>query len=53
MEKWLTSFAYKTGISLWFVLISGVLAISIGLLTVSWAVLKAARSNPAEVLRKN
>ncbi len=53
MERWLTNFAYKTGISLWFILMSGFLALSVGLLTVSWAVLKAARSNPADVLRKN
>lgn len=51
MGKWLNNFAYKTTISLWLLLVSGLLALSIGLLTVSWAALKAARANPAEVLR--
>jgi putative ABC transport system permease protein len=53
MIRWLTNFAYKTTISPLFILASGFLALSVGLLTVSWAVLKAARANPAEVLRKN
>ena len=52
MGKWLNNFAYKTTISLWLLLASGLLALSIGLLTVSWAALKAAKANPAEVLRK-
>ena len=53
MGKWLNNFAYKTTISLWLLLASGILALSIGLLTVSWAALKAANANPAEVLRKD
>lgn len=53
MGKWLNNFAYKTTISLWLLLASGLVALSIGLLTVSWAALKAAKANPAEVLRKD
>ena len=53
MGKWLNNFAYKTTISLWLLIASGLLALSVGLLTVSWAALKAARANPAEVLRKD
>jgi putative ABC transport system permease protein len=53
MGKWLNNFAYKTTISLGFLLASGLLALAIGMLTVSWAALKAARANPAEVLRKD
>jgi putative ABC transport system permease protein len=52
MNKWLNSFAYKTTIGLWLPVISGFLALTIGLLTVSWAATKAARTNPAETLRK-
>jgi putative ABC transport system permease protein len=53
MDKWLNNFAYKTGISFWVFLASGFFAALIGLLTVTFAVNKASRSNPAETLRKN
>jgi len=52
MNKWLNNFAYKTTISLWLVIISGLFALAISLITVSWASNKAARTNPAETLRK-
>jgi putative ABC transport system permease protein len=52
MSMWLKNFAYKTNISLWIFLSSGLVTLSIGLITVSWAANKAARTNPAEVLRK-
>jgi putative ABC transport system permease protein len=52
MTRWLNNFAYKTPISLWVLLVSCLLTLSIGLLTVSWAANKAARTNPAETLRK-
>jgi len=52
MGKWLNNFAFKTTISLWLLIASGLFALIIGLVTVSWAASKAARSNPAEVLRK-
>ena len=53
MNKWLNTFAYKITISFWLLAISGLLAFAIGLLTVSWAANKAARTNPAETLRKD
>jgi putative ABC transport system permease protein len=52
MNRWLRTFAYKTSISIWLLLSSGLLTLAIGLLTVSWAANKAARTNPAETLRK-
>lgn len=52
INKWLNNFAYKTTISFWLLIASGLLALSVALLTVSWAALKAAKTNPAEVLRK-
>jgi len=52
MEKWLNNFAYKTNIGLWLLIASGLFALAIGLLTVSWAAFKSAKSNPAEVLRQ-
>ena len=53
MTKWLNNFAYKTTISLGLLIFSGLFALAIGLLTVSWAANKAARTNPAETLRKD
>lgn len=53
MNKWLNNFAYKTTISIWVLISSGLFALAIGLLTVSWAAGKAARTNPAETLRKD
>jgi len=51
MNKWLESFAYKTGLSWWIFAVAGVLAFAIALLTVSWQSLKAATCNPVEALR--
>jgi putative ABC transport system permease protein len=53
MTVWLGNFAYKTTISLWLLVVSGLFTLAIGLLTVSWAANKAARTNPAETLRKD
>jgi putative ABC transport system permease protein len=52
MSRWLNNFAYKTSISIWLLISSCLLTLSIGLFTVSWAANKAARTNPAETLRK-
>lgn len=51
MDKWLQSFAYKTELSLWIFCVSGVIALVIALLTVSWQSLRSATRNPAESLR--
>ena len=51
MNKWLESFAYKTNISWWIFALSGMLALGIALLTVSWQSWKAATRNPVEGLR--
>ncbi len=53
MSKWLNNFAYKTTIRWWLVAASGLIALIIGLLTVSWAANKAAKSNPAITLHKD
>jgi ABC-type antimicrobial peptide transport system permease subunit len=49
--KWLNEFAYKTNISIWIFMISGVLALTIAHLTISWQSWRAARRNPVEALR--
>ncbi|MEO0571942.1 MAG: ABC transporter permease [Bacteroidota bacterium] len=51
MNQWLLSFAYKTTLSWWVFTLSGLLALFIALLTVSWQSFKAAVINPVEVLR--
>jgi putative ABC transport system permease protein len=51
MNKWLENFAYKTNLSLWIFALSGVMALGIALLTVSWQSWKAAIRNPVEALR--
>lgn len=51
MNKWLENFAYKTELSWWIFALSGMLALGIALLTVSWQSWKAATRNPVEALR--
>ena len=51
MSIWLNNFAYKTPISIWIFISSGLFTLVIGLTTVSWAANKAARNNPTETLR--
>jgi putative ABC transport system permease protein len=53
MTRWLNNFAYKTTISLWLIFGSGLITLGIGLLTVSRAAIKAAKTNPAETLHKD
>ncbi|WP_320111064.1 ABC transporter permease [Draconibacterium orientale] len=51
MDKWLENFAYKTTLSWWIFALSGLLALGIALLTVSWQSWRAATRNPIEALR--
>ncbi|MFO7369371.1 MAG: ABC transporter permease [Bacteroidales bacterium] len=51
MSKWLQNFAYKTGISWWIFALTGLMAMGIALLTISWQSWKAAARNPVEALR--
>jgi len=51
MNRWLESFAYKTGISWWIFIVSGVVALLVAALTVSFQAYKAATRNPVEALR--
>jgi len=51
MNKWLENFAYKTNLSWWIFALSGILALGIALLTVSWQSWRAATRNPVEALR--
>lgn len=51
MNMWLQNFAYRTGLSVWVFLLSGLVAFSIALLTVSYKSIKAATANPVNSLR--
>lgn len=51
MRNWLDHFAYKIDLQAGLYLLAGVMAILIGLLTVSLQTIKAARTNPANTLR--
>jgi putative ABC transport system permease protein len=51
MNKWLQDFAYKVNLSWWIFAISGALALTIALITVSYQAIKAALANPVKSLR--
>lgn len=51
MTLWLEKFPYRTSLSLWIFIISGIVSISISLLTVIFNTYITANKNPAEVLR--
>jgi putative ABC transport system permease protein len=51
MYKWLQNFAYKTELSWWIFVTSGIIAFGIALLTVSLQSWRAATRNPVEALR--
>jgi putative ABC transport system permease protein len=51
MNKWLADFAYRTNIDAWPFLISGVLALAIAMMTVSYQSIKTAMINPIDSLR--
>jgi putative ABC transport system permease protein len=51
MEGWLQNFAYKTELSWWIFVLTGIIALSIALLTVTWQSWRAATKNPVEALR--
>ena len=51
MSQWLENFAYRTGISISILAMSGIAALLIALATVSWESIKAALANPVKSLR--
>ncbi|WP_420151135.1 ABC transporter permease [Spirosoma sp.] len=51
MNQWLNDFAYKIAIDWWLFVLSGLLAIGIALLTVSFQSIRAAVVNPVKSLR--
>ena len=51
MNEWLEGFAYRTEIGIWIFLFSGLAALLIALVTISFHAIKAATANPVEALR--
>lgn len=51
MNRWLRGFAYRASLGLELFLLSGVLALGVALLTVSYQSIRAARANPVNSLR--
>jgi putative ABC transport system permease protein len=51
MHNWLQNFAYRTGLSWWVFGLSGIIALTIALLTVSLRTWRAATRNPLDALR--
>jgi putative ABC transport system permease protein len=50
VNRWLENFAYRTPISFWVFILSGLLALGIAFLTVSFHALRTAHKNPADIL---
>ncbi|WP_425235061.1 ABC transporter permease [Ulvibacterium sp.] len=51
MSKWLEDFAYRITITWWAFAVSGILALSIAMVTISFQAIKAANTNPVKSLR--
>ncbi|HJZ40176.1 MAG TPA: FtsX-like permease family protein, partial [Bacteroidales bacterium] len=51
LHRWLQHFAYKTEISWWIFVLSGLVSIGIALMTISWQTFRAASRNPVESIR--
>ncbi|HSD64691.1 MAG TPA: ABC transporter permease [Ignavibacteriaceae bacterium] len=51
MNGWLENFAYRINLNIWVFILSGILALLIAVLTVSYQAIKAAITNPVESLR--
>ena len=51
MQQWLQDFAYRAPISAWIFILSGLIALAIAILTVSYKATKAAMADPVKALR--
>jgi len=51
LKRWLLSFAFRTELTWWIFVLTGIIAFGIVLLTVSWQSWRAATKNPVEALR--
>jgi len=51
MQKWLQNFAYHTNLSFWIFLITGILILTIAVLTVAYQGIRAALADPIEAIK--
>jgi len=51
MNRWLSNFAYRINLNIWTFILSGLAALTIALLSVSYQSIKAATANPVDSLR--
>ncbi|MFC3196061.1 ABC transporter permease [Parapedobacter deserti] len=51
MNRWLADFAYRIDIQWWMFAVSGLMAVVIAFVTVSWQAIQAAMANPVDSLR--
>jgi putative ABC transport system permease protein len=51
MNNWLHNFAYRINLNIWIFILSGLAALAIALLTVSYQSIKAATADPVDSLR--
>jgi putative ABC transport system permease protein len=51
MKRWLDNFAYRISLSIWIFLLSGLMALVIAMLTISYQSIKASTANPVDSLR--
>jgi putative ABC transport system permease protein len=51
MHKWVQRFAFRPAISIWSFLLASAIVLIVALFTVSYQTIRAARSNPVELLR--
>jgi putative ABC transport system permease protein len=51
LKKWLQNYAYRVNLNAWIFILSGLMALAMALLTVSYQTFRAARSNPIDSLR--
>ena len=51
MSKWMSEFAYSSGLEWWVFIVAGITALVIAWLTVSWQSIKAALTNPVNSLK--
>lgn len=51
MNRWLEGFAFRVGIDAWIVILSGIVALLIATITISFQSIKAATENPVKALK--
>ncbi len=51
MQKWLSGFAYRTGLDWWIFALAAIASLAVAILTVSWQTWRTAKKNPVESLR--